>query len=85
MHRKAKPSPTRPRAGAPLLAALARSQEAARAKAERGPSSRVLAVRLPVALHDAVTAEAEAQGLPVAELVRVILAAGLEEIRGGRP
>jgi predicted HicB family RNase H-like nuclease len=60
-----------------LTDALAQAQEYAKLAARREPASKVLAVRVPAALHERLSAEAEARGLPLAELARVLLAEGL--------
>jgi predicted HicB family RNase H-like nuclease len=77
MSKKASPAPPAG-AGGRLAEALAKSQEYAKLAARREPASRVLAVRVPAPLHDRLAAEAEARGLPLAELARVLLAEALE-------
>jgi len=75
-------SPTHTGAGGRLADALAQAQEYAKLAARREPVSKVLAVRVPAALHDRLTAEAEARGLPLAELARILLAEALEALVG---
>ena len=76
-----KPATTPPEPAADRLAeALARSQDYIALARSREPSSKVLAVRVPVSLRDRLMAEAEARGLPLAEFVRVLLAAGVDAL-----
>ncbi len=57
-----------------LAAALAEAQRLAAETSRREPASKVLAVRVSTAFHKRLSAQAEARKLPLAELVRVLLA-----------
>ena len=82
--RTKQPTPEATGAGGRLAEALAQAQHFAALAAQREPTSKVLGVRLPAKLYGQLVKAAESRGLTVAELARVILAAGLDDIRGGR-
>lgn len=75
-------TPTPYPAGGRLAAALAQAQELAAAASRREPSTRVLAVRVPAELHARLMAAATARGLPLAELLRVLLVDAAERLDG---
>lgn len=80
MRQKPDPMPYPP--GGRLAAALAEAERLAKATAQREPASKVLAVRVPASLHDRLAAQAEARGLTLAELARVLLADAVDCLDG---